>query len=370
MQPSNRSLKPVTRRSPRSFGHIAVLWGFGCLVLSVGALCLPAMPARGQAAGDRRPPRARPPQLDPKQFEGIFFASVSEQLRGEFPVRGSTAAVALAEGGQAAEEHRLPESQSATAADRSTLPAGEAGGLNARPLPQLDAQLPWSELIDAPALEDTVKQAKGRLDELVASASRFAGGGYLEARREFYRLAIAFAVIAEYPQEVRWQSSAAVAATRLARMGAACRVGSTQLHNQARRQLQELGDLLNGLKWELQPGEELAEEDWTTDRATLMQIMEYDLRSILLPAVASPQRLQAEAEEASVAAQWLAVLGQVLLKSGMQDADDEDYRRWCRDLIEQARHTAVGITQSEQPAARQSAGRVDQVCSQCHSDYR
>jgi hypothetical protein len=372
LPPCRRPGKSPLRMSEprRGLCRIGTLWVCGWLALAAGWLSLPVISVWGQATGDRRPPRAQPPQLDPKQFEGIFFARVSEQLRGEFPARGAAAAVSPASGAATFGGDVVPRSQPAMAADRSTAPVFDAAEATAWPQRRLRGEVAWSELIDAASLEDTVKQSKGRLDELVASASRFAGGGYLEARREFYRLAIAFSVIAEYPREVRWQSSAAVAAARLTRMGAACRVGSTQLHSQARRQLQELDDLLNGLKWEQQPGEELAAEDWTTDRGMLMQMMEYDLRNILLPTVAAPQRMQAESDEASVAAQWLAVLGQVLLKSGMQDADDEDYRSWCRALIDQARQTAAGIQRSEQPAARESAGRIDQVCSQCHNDYR
>jgi hypothetical protein len=386
MQPSNPSPRlvaklPLRRRTPglpgrwtvwpRSFGHIGLLCGFGCLTLGAGALFLPAMPARGQTAGDRRPVRAQPPRLDPQAFEGIFFASVSDQLRGDFPVRDRVGNRSASVGDSRPGGDLKPGTRPEAVVDRTT-PMSEAdlGGAISRPQRRDDGEAAWSDLIDAASLEDTVKRSKGELDQLVASASRFAGGGYLEARREFFRLSLAFAVIAEYPREVRWQSSAAVASVRLARMAAACRVGSTQLHSQARRQLQELDDLLSGLKWELQPGEALLEDDWTTDRTAVMQIMEYDLRSVLLPAVANPQRMQADSEEAWVAAQWLAVLGQVLLKSGMQDADDEEYRRWCWDLIDQARQTAGGIERAEQPAARQSAGRIDQVCSQCHSDYR
>ncbi len=145
--------------------------------------------------------RAKPPQFDPKLMEGVFFADVKKQLQGDPPKAG---------------EGRSTSGPTRPAADDNTRRRPVRGGSA------------WPKLISASSIEDLVKGSKLRLDGAVTSAAKFAGGGFKDARREYTMLSILFAIIEQYPTQVRWKNSAPVVRTHMVRVAAGTKVGSTK----------------------------------------------------------------------------------------------------------------------------------------------
>jgi len=203
----------------------------------------------------KKPKRAAPPTFKPNEFTGVFFSDALSQLSGDLPSAQSVLAATS-----------KPEKGNDTSASDSN------GSLTGKAV--------WKELISAATIEDIVKESKTRLDGIVTTPAKFSGG-VGEARREFTLLAATMGVIAQYPEEIRWQSSASYSQRIFARMASNCKVGTQPVFNEAKQRQQDLQNLLKGSKL-TGNAEEVTWED-TADRGPSMILLEWSIREHLLP---------------------------------------------------------------------------------------
>jgi hypothetical protein len=223
-------------------------------------------------------------------------------------------------------------------------------------------------LISAATIEDTVKNSKLRLDQLVASPTKFAGG-YVEARREFSLQALMFAIVEQYPGDVRWKRSAPVARETLSKMAANAKVSSPQAFKEARQRLLDLGELLNGSNLEGTPTAELSWGD-VIDRVPLMQLLEWAQQEHINGYVSSKENFDEHKEDLQRYAELVAALGKAAIMEEMPDASDADYRSLGEQMIQQAGQIVLAVQTDNADLARQSAGQVAQTCAKCHDGYR
>jgi hypothetical protein len=294
----------------------------------------------------RKPQRAQPPKFSGKEFEGTFFTDVSKALQGSRPTGKESVTVVV---GPAA-----GNGGSKAAGDA----AANAGG---------DKQA-WNKLISGPTIEDMVKNSKLRLDPIVASSTKFAGG-YKEARREFSLLAFMFAVIEQYQGDVRWKKSAGVAREKLARMAANSKVSSPQAVKEAKTTVEAVNDLLSGNTLDGSPSAELAWPD-VIDRVPMMQLLEWAQQTSINPHSASKENFSANKEELQRYAELVAALGKAAIMDGMQDAEDGEYRSIAQQMIDQAQQIVAAVQTNNADMARTAAGQISQACSKCHDGYR
>lgn len=294
----------------------------------------------------RKHTRAAPPKFQPNEFSGVFFADPIAQLQGSPP---DTASLANATPNTPSSEG--PKSNGPT--DSSPTVAGNKI---------------WKELISGPTIEDLVKESKARVDGVITTPAKFAGGGYSITRKEFTLLASMMAVISQYPEEIRWKNSAGFARTTFARLAANCKVGSQQVFNEAKLRQQDLQDLLKGSK--LSGAEE--ELNWadTADRGPTMQLLEWALRENLAPATNSESKFKEQTEDVLKYAELVAMYGQILQQPGMTDADDQAYNQLSAVMVSAALDAAKAARTNDAELARTAVGRIDQACSKCHDSYR
>jgi hypothetical protein len=228
----------------------------------------------------------------------------------------------------------------------------------------------WAALISAATLEDEVKQAKQRLDQIVTTPSKFAGGGFTEARLQFTELTILFGIIADYPSQVRWQKSALLARDAFAKIAANAKVGSTQAYNEAKTRLAELGDLLNGTELAGEASEEAKGWETLVDRAVMMQLFEVAYTQNLQTMTANANAFKENSEEVLRFSELLAAYTDVLNKEGMADADDPDYRAHSDKMLADAIAVAQAVKTDNADGARQAVAQIGASCTNCHNAYR
>lgn len=320
------------------------------LIIAIGLSFTLALGVGGGALAQRqrKPQRAQPPKFTGKEFSGTFFDDVRSVLQGERPT-GTAAEMAAA---------TPAASPGASAGGTSASAAGEAGA----------ASDSWGKLISAGTLEDAVKNSKLRLDELVASPTKFAGG-YVDARREFSLQALMFAIIEQYPGDVRWKRSAAVARDSLARMAANAKVSSPQAYKEAKQRVEDLGELLNGNNLDGTPNSELAWSD-IIDRVPLMQLLEWAHQEHINNYSSSAENFKEHQEELQRFAELVAVLGKAAIMEDMPDAADSEYRAIAEQMIQQAMQIGLAVQTDNADLARQAAGQIGQACAKCHDGYR
>jgi hypothetical protein len=315
------------------------------LVLSAYLVLAALTPATSHGQQLRRKPgRVPPPRFQPREFDGVFFEDVTGQLVGKPPARSlaGTKPADTTFPGQAA----IP------------APPGEKG-----------SNL-WKERISGQSLEDLVKEGKRRLDGSVTTPAKFSAGGYKEARREFTLLAILFATIEQYPEEVRWKSSASIARSRFGRMAANAKVGTAPAYQEAKLRMEDLNSLLKGTALtETSPPLELLWGE-LVDRVPSMQILEWALREQLNPKVASEAEFKSQVEEVLTYAELIGLIGETMHQPGMADADDDEYKNWTMKMIAEATRIREAVQLDNPTMAREAAGQLDQACNGCHNTFR
>lgn len=287
---------------------------------------------------DKRPPRATPPKFQANEFSGVFFPDPVSQLQG---TPSATSNVASNEKSAMPEEN---ESESVAGADV------------------------WKQLISGSTIEDLVKESKTRLDGVITTPAKFAGGGYADSRREFTLLASLMAVISQYPEEIRWKASAPYARSIFARMAANCKVGTQPVYNEAKLRHQDLQDLLKGSKLS-GTADDLVWAD-VADRGPTMQLLEWALREHMAPGVSSEDSFGESQEDLVKYAELVAVYGHILQQEGMTDADDENYIELAKAMVAASRDVMKAAKMNDAELARTSVSRIDQSCNKCHETYR
>lgn len=311
-------------RSPRLFAVLMVV-------------CIASIP---HLLGDER--RAPAPNYSQSQLRGVFFDNLDDAFRGSRPslssVRKSTAVVA--------------------AAASSPKTAGAESGTDL-----------WSPLITPGSIEDEIKRVRLHFDSVVTTPGAFNSGGYQEARLDLTVIAMLFAVVNEHSGDVRWKDQAAAARDLIARTAFNCKAGSTQVYNEAKLRKGDLQDLVSGSG--LADREAEKENDWpmVADRAPLMEYADLLIES-LEDATRDAGSVKRETDLIKRNAELLAVLGEVLVQEGMDEADNEDYAKLSRDMTVAAKTLTAAIDRADIDAVGKGAGMIRQKCDACHEQYR
>jgi hypothetical protein len=247
----------------------------------------------------------------------------------------------------------------------------------APPQPKPDVAVPssgsapgWSQLVTATTLEDEVKAIKLEIDRLVTTPGAFASSGHQPTRRQFSLLAVLFAVIEQYDGEVRWQQDAPAARGAFARVARNLRAGgSSQVYQEVKRRQQALDVLIRGGRW-TDPPEEETEANELIDRVPLMQLLEQRLESNLKSILAREADFRARGDTVRHEAEITAVLGRVLLRPGMDDAEDAEYEALARLLEQGAVQVAAAAVAQDWEAAGRAMSDISRSCVDCHESYR
>ncbi len=326
----------------------------GCMLLVVllphaGATPQPAQKPAHQKPAHQRRVRARTPKFDSSDVSRVFFDDLFARLVGQRPpsVRGNTTAKASSKGPSG-----------------SPIPSGStpaAGGADTHN---------WSERISAATLEDEVKSLKTNVDKTVTTPSSFAGRGHKDARLDFTLLATLFAVIDQFDGDVRWKDSAALARDVMARTAANLKAGgSIQVYNESKKRKQDLDDLVRGSRLQGTGSDEMVWSD-IADRSPLMQLLESRFESNLKSWTSNGTELRTHSDDIVHEAELTAMIGAVLLREGMDDADDDEYRPFAEMLARGGTRLVQAAKAQDEEAARKAMASISRSCVDCHDNYR
>jgi len=285
--------------------------------------------------------RAPPPTFTTDQLRGVFFENLDHAIRGKRPAL--------------------------SALRRTHAPAPDPTGVASDPRISNDDR--WSRLIGPASLEDEVKRIKLHFDSVVTTPSAFNSGGYQEARVDLTALATLFAVIDQHSGEVRWKKHAASARDLIARTATNCKAGSTQVYNEAKLRKADLQDLISGSGLSSRDGKPI--DDWSkiADRSPLMEYAEA-LIETLEDATNSVGSINGKTDQISRYGELIAMLGEVLTREGMEDADDEDYVKLSRVMVGSAQGLASSLERPNGKEIQSAVGSIRKSCDACHEQYR
>lgn len=313
------------------------------LIRGLVILCFvsPAYFLASTIADERRAP---PPTFDSDAVDGLFFDSVDQAIAGNRPSLG---------------ELRRRKFEQAMAAKLAGPGDNQAG-----------PKLGWAKLISATSLEDEVKRTRLRFDQAVAAPGAFKSGGFQDARVDLSVLATLFAVIHEYTGDVRWKDDAAAARDLMARTARGCKAGTNPVYNDARNRKLDLEGLVTGSGLAAAQGDP-TDNDWANiaDRSPLMEYAERLVEQLEENGV-DAETIEDNVDPVRRDAELIGMLGEVIIREGMESADDEDYANFSRAMTEKALAIAEAIERKDYAAAESAVAEMRTKCDDCHSDYR
>lgn len=292
-------------------------------------------------ADERRAPR---PKFSKDQTRGIFFDKLDDAFRDQRPTLSSIRSSAQA-------------APVVAATSKSGAKSAEPGKDN------------WSPLISSTSIEDEVKRLRLEYDATVTTPGAFNSGGYQDARLTLTAMASLFAVINEYGGDVRWKDQAAVARDLIARTAFNCKAGSTQVYNEAKLRKADLQDLVSG--GGISGREAEAENDWTmiADRGPMMEYAEMLIEN-LEEATRNEGTAKDEVDAVLRNAELLAMVAEIFVQEGMDEADDEDYVKLGNDMREASKELVAALKRSDWDAVTAGASLIRQKCDNCHAERR
>lgn len=298
-----------------------------------------ALIASGQ--GREAANRAKLPTFDPVKTNRIFFADVFARLDGERPANPNVRIAPQTDGG---------------------VPVGGE--------PSTAQSYAWSKIISGPTLEDEVKAIKLATDKNITTPQDFAGRGYKEIRRDFSVLAMLFAIINEYDDDVRWKKDAAAARDIFARTASNAKAGNNNVYNESKKRKDELLDLINGSSLANKPGEEANDWERIADRSPLMQRLASAQEEKLAAWTSSTDSFSEEIERVMHEAEIIAAIAETLTREGMEDGDDETYAEFADLMKTSALDIVAAVKSNNAEQARKATGEIAKACSDCHDNYR
>jgi len=228
----------------------------------------------------------------------------------------------------------------------------------------------WSTLVSEGTLTDEIKDMKAVVAAATARPADFKGGGYEQAREAFSSIALAFAVIAAYDQDVRWKKDAERARDLFARVGFNCKVGTDQSLAESKLGLADLEALLDGGAPERQ-----ADRDddfrWSqvAGRPALMTRLEAAEAGVGT-GIASKAEFDRRIAALVHDAEMVAAIGEAIQQPDFEYHDDDTYRGYAAAMRDAALQLRAACDEKNYESARAAAGALKKSCDACHGDYR
>jgi hypothetical protein len=323
---------PNPSNQPRSVPW-AIAW-LGIAMATVGGLT--------DGADPKPPRRARPPAAEwDKATAGVFFPDAFSSLQGPRPAFDAVV---------------RPPPVVASAAGPAAVPSGMG--------------FTWSALVSGDTLTDEIKEMQSRLGAAVTTPSTFKGGGYNEAQRAFSMIALAFGVIADHDEDVRWKKDAATARDLFARAGVNCKVGTDQSFKESQLRVDDLAMMMDGNP---PAGKPDRDEDfrWSqvAGRPPLMARLEA-AEKLLGAATASAGEFSKQLDVAFHEAEIVAAIAEVIRRPDFEDHDDDSYLGYAAGMRDAAVRVRDACLKKDYETARSAVGAISKSCNDCHGDYR
>jgi len=227
----------------------------------------------------------------------------------------------------------------------------------------------WGAIVDGATIEDEIKKLNQELAKTVTTPVKFKTA-YNDVRQTMSLLSMSFAIVREYDGEVRWKDHAAAAQAAFEKAVISARSNADTSFNYCNARKFELEDLVRGGSFaEVEkPPAELEWSDVIGRTETMVRLQKSDE---LLKQWTADETVFAKQKSKIIAeAQWVAAIGEVIAKEGMDDADVDEYVVFCVAMKDAAKETVAATKLDNFQAASKSANALSQSCNDCHEEWR
>lgn len=285
--------------------------------------------------------RSKRPVFTEKDSSGIYFGNVfNEAIQGERPLVTAD----------------LPP---------STSPIGVPGDDSSSNL----EGFAWSSHISGDVLEAEIKRLQKDLMRQVTSPGKYKTE-YTKARYSFQMLSMLFGIIIEHDEDVRWKRVANLAQPTFSIAAKNARRGDSDSYQYAVARRDDLAELIRGgnMSSNEKPVDALVWGD-VVSRSPLMERLQESVDKVK-PMLSSKDEFSANREAILHEANLLAAMSEILGRDSMEDAEEDDYVAYTREMGNGARMMISSLTADSYDAVSEGFNQINQSCSNCHDDWR
>lgn len=263
-------------------------------------------------------------------------------------------------------------------------PGVEPGGLPAEEIPTVspstDPAAPpektvaggagddWKSIAPMPVLEAEVKNIRNFIAERMQTVGRF-NGAYKEVSFYGSTLAAVAAIISRHPDPLSWKEDA----RSIRDLGMQIQDGAIGLgrkhYDETQVPFENLVSLLNRNKPPGLPEPEDAELALVAERGGLMKRMEKAF-NWMHKNITTEDAFKKQTAEIAHEATILAALSKAIGDKSYFLADDEGYKGYVAEMLKSSLQASEATKTGNFETFRAALDRINNTCTQCHTDYR
>lgn len=286
----------------------------------------------------------------------VFFDNPIAESRkaGEVATAAPTAAVAAAK--PAADPMPMPAAAEKPADKPAETAAAGAGD--------------WGSIITAEDLQDEVKKIRLRLQENLSAIGKYNAHYNKEIRWDASGLAALAGIALIHPEKVSWKQHAAHIRDFAAEVASKAKGLGPKPFEDTKKEFEKIDALLGGNPPpDLPAAAAEAAFNEFANRRNLMHCLETGadyLRANFQAAGPFEKNAEDVARSASIVAAYCKVIG----TEGYPSADEEDYQKFLKPLMDANLTMAKAARDKDFAAFTEANGRVVKYCSDCHGTYQ
>ncbi len=227
----------------------------------------------------------------------------------------------------------------------------------------------WSQIIDAPVIEDEVKKLQQELSQLITTPVIFQTK-FNEVNERFEILSMLFAIIRQYDGDIRWAQHAPTAQLLFQKAAVASRTGTKKGFQYCKARKEDLQKLVRG--GSVITNDQIPETvDWemAANRSPIMVWLETaneDLKRL----TSNQSQFKSNTERIIRHSNLVAAMAKVIIQDGMPESEEESYVQFSQEMQTASMELRAAVKKNDFGGASSAANSLSRSCSDCHAQWR
>ncbi len=260
-------------------------------------------------------------------------------------------------------DHSAPDSVAGKASEKMKEPAADADSEK-----EAKTAASWDKYISEEMLKGEIKRIRNRLNSKLNSVGNF-NRELLSIQIDAATLAALAAIVPEHSGKFTWKDKAKYVRDFASEIATAAENRGRPAFEKAEKPFLNIVEILEGgSPAELPESEEKADFSDVADRNLLMKSLK-EKQDWIRTTISGESELKSNKEDLLPRVALLAALGQVVNQEDYVFADEENYQKYCKELIDGGLMMTKATEEEDYTKFEKGFGLFSKSCNDCHPEY-